>query len=371
MLVDDRRNQAPVSLPEGAEDAIRALLRHSVPQNTADALRSDWDRFHSWCGANGYASMPAAPEVLQWYVTAHANAITESGAWMYAPSTLARWVSSINTRHTSAGLEAPGRHPAVTATLRALRRARAATPARRAPLLVDDARTIVGHARFTAATAPQMLGERRDTAILLLGLAGALRRSEIVALTGSDVRKHPADGLYLTIRRSKSDKHSKGRTVTIPRGDDIDTCPVCALHRWVETLTAWNTHGAEAAHRTATQNPAPTEHVCTTTELHIHHLGHLFRRITKSGTIGPQPLTGQSVCAIVKRRAAQAGYNETQVAQLGAHSLRAGFVTQAVRAGATAQMIMTQTGHTDERMVRLYSRQHAGLEGNAVTTLGL
>lgn len=75
--------------------------------------------------------------------------------------------------------------------------------------------------------------------------------------------------------------------------------------------------------------------------------------------------------SMIQRRARQAGFAAEVVATLGGHSLRAGFVTQAVRNGATTQTIMTQTGHSDERMVALYSRQHAGLVGNAVTTLGL
>lgn len=371
MLSHPTPDPGTVALPEGAEAAIRSLIRHSVPDNTAAALRGDWDRFQGWCTTNGYVAMPAATEVLQWYITSHANAITDDGTWLYAPSTLSRWVSSINTRHTSAGLPAPGRHPAVTATLRALRRARAATPARRAPILVDDARRIITAARDQATTPARCVGERRDTAILLLGLAGALRRSEIVALTGPDIHKHPIDGLYVTIRRSKSDRNARGRTVTLPYGADVNTCPVCALHRWVEILDAWDTGGKTAALQVAAKDPRPTEHVCHNTPLHLDRHAHLFRRISKAGTLGPQHLTGQSVCAIVKRRATQAGYDDKTVSSFGAHSLRAGFVTQAVRSGATSQMIMSQTGHTDERMVRLYSRQHAGLEGNAVTTLGL
>lgn len=371
MLAHSNAPSGQVDLPAGAEEAIRSLIRHSVPDNTAAALRSDWDRFQGWCNTNGYVAMPAAPEVLQWYITSHANAITDDGTWLYAPSTLSRWVSSINTRHTAAGLVAPGRHPAVATTLRALRHARAATPARRAPLLVDDVRRMVAAARAGATTPAMRVGERRDTAILLLGLAGALRRSEIVALTGPDIRPHPDDGLYVTIRRSKSDRNSRGRTVTIPFGDHVDTCPVCALHRWADVLDAWTDGGKDSALHAAGEDPQPNRHICHTTALHLDHHGHLFRRISKAGTIGPQQLTGQSVCAIVKRRAAQAGYDDRAVASFGAHSLRVGFVTQAVRSGATSQMIMSQTGHTDERMVRLYSRQHAGLEGNAVTTLGL
>jgi integrase len=97
----------------------------------------------------------------------------------------------------------------------------------------------------------------------------------------------------------------------------------------------------------------------------------LFRPVSPTGIIGDTPLTGQAVHAVIKRRATQAGFGPDLVAQLGGHSLRVGFVTQAIRNGATTQTVMAQTGHSDERMVSLYARRHAGLIGNAVTQIGL
>lgn len=75
--------------------------------------------------------------------------------------------------------------------------------------------------------------------------------------------------------------------------------------------------------------------------------------------------------AAVRRRATAAGYDETLVARLGGHSLRAGFVTQAFRNGAEAHAIMRQTGHTTPGMLEVYAREHAPLIGNAVTDIGL
>jgi len=82
-------------------------------------------------------------------------------------------------------------------------------------------------------------------------------------------------------------------------------------------------------------------------------------------------MSGDAVAAMIQRRAANAGYTPAQVDLLGGHSLRAGFVTEAFRAGADAYSIMRQTGHKDPKMLEVYAREHAPLVGNAVTRLDL
>ena len=82
-------------------------------------------------------------------------------------------------------------------------------------------------------------------------------------------------------------------------------------------------------------------------------------------------MSGDAIAAMIQRRAGQAGYGPAQTQQLGGHSLRAGFVTEAFRAGADAYAIMRQTGHRSPMMQEIYAREHALLVGNAVTRLGL
>jgi len=178
----------------------------------------------------------------------------------------------------------------------------------------------------------------------------------------------------VTVRRSKTDRSARGRTVTLPYGSDPHTCPVCAYRRWREVLDAWDESGREAVvDLLGTSTADPAEHCCRGLAAGRTQDGDrpLFRPVHHSGTVGTTALSGQSVHSMIQRRARRAGFSDDLVATLGGHSLRAGFVTQAVRGGATTQTIMTQTGHADERMVALYSRHHAGLVGNAVTRLGL
>ncbi|UYP20999.1 site-specific integrase [Rhodococcus sp. Z13] len=356
---------------------MRRLRSKASSDNTRAAQLSDWAIFTRWCERTGHTPLPADPEQVSWFLTEKAAELRPDGRWAYAPSTLTRWVSTINRMHTLAGLPAPGTDPAVRDLLRGLRRERATPPARRTPLLTDDIRTILAAMRTEAAAAgwAERVAERRDAAILLMGLAGALRRSELTGLRVADVVPHRADGLYVTVRRSKSDRAAQGRTVTLPYGSDPHTCPVCAYRRWRQVLDVWDGGGRPAvAELLAVADTGPDEHCCrglAAGSTRPEGERPLFRPVHRTGSVGAAALSGQSVHSMIQRRARRAGFSEELVATLGGHSLRAGFVTQAVRGGATTQTIMTQTGHADERMVALYSRHHAGLVGNAVTRLGL
>ena len=364
---------APPNLPDGAEDAMRRLREKASSDNTRAAHTADWDKFVRWCEGSGNTPLPASPELLGWYLTEKSGDLRPDGRWAYAPSTLARWVATINKVHALAGLPVPGRNETVRDLLRGIRRSRATPAARRTPLLTEDVRAIVGTMRAASTGFADRVAERRDSALLLMGLAGALRRSELCGIAVSDVVAHRSDGLYVTIRRSKTDRDAHGRVVTLQYGRDPQTCPVCAYRRWREVLDVWDDGGRAAAVSLLED---------AVDELGDHHCRGLasktagpdralFRPVHRTGSIGSGVLTGQSVHSMIRRRARQAGFSPELVATLGGHSLRAGFVTQAVRNGATTQTIMTQTGHADERMVALYSRHHAGLVGNAVTELGL
>jgi len=362
-------------VPDTVTDAMRRLRDKAASGNTRAAHLSDWGIFTRWCESTGHIPLPATPEQLGWFLTEKAAELRPDGRWAYAPSTLSRWVSTINKLHALAGHPRPGQHESVRELLRGIRRDRATPPARRTPLLTDDIRTILIDMRTTARDGdwPDRAAERRDSALLLIGLAGALRRSELSGLVVSDVVPHRADGLYVTVRRSKTDRQARGRAVTLPYGADPHTCPVCAYRRWREVLDAWGDGGRDAlAALLAGDADGFENHCCRGLSVGGSDGDRpLFRPVHRSGSLGAGALSGQSVHSMIQRRALRAGFSADLVATLGGHSLRAGFVTQAVRNGATTQTIMTQTGHADERMVALYSRHHAGLVGNAVTHLGL
>ena len=163
----------------------------------------------------------------------------------------------------------------------------------------------------------------RDRAVLLVGFAGAFRRSELVALTVEDITPH-AHGIELLIRRSKTDQEGEGRTVFVPLAKSVERCPVKALQAWLDLA------GIGA--------------------------GPIFRRINRhDGIVGDAALTGQSVALILKSAVAHSKGVEASKAISG-HSLRAGFVTEAATIGMQTSVIMGQTGHKSLEMVMRYIR---------------
>jgi integrase len=169
---------------------------------------------------------------------------------------------------------------------------------------------------------------KRDRALLLLGFAGAFRRSELVALTVADLIEAEG-GFRVLIRRSKTDQEGQGQEIAIPAGGKLR--PVEAIKTWL------------AAARIAT--------------------GPVFRPVAKGGRVLPQPLTDRSVANIVKAYAAEAGLDPDL---FSGHSLRAGFLTSAAEAGASLLKMAEVSRHASLDTLRGYVRRadlfrdHAG-----------
>ncbi|GGM09419.1 tyrosine-type recombinase/integrase [Nakamurella endophytica] len=383
-------SEQPAPAQELGADAVRrvwAAVEASTALATKAAYRSDWARFERWCHEQGQASLPAHPLTVAAYVTEAAGEqrppkVGESGSgtrWRYSPATLARWVSSINQFHTAAGLDAPGRAEVVRRALAGIRRGRATPPARRAPLLLEDIRQLLETLRLAFHQWPAGVIARRDAALLLLGFATAARRSELVGLTVGDVAVHRVDGLHITVRKSKTDQEARGTVKAVPYGRDPQTCPPCAYTRWRQLLdTAADLSPAEqrrpvmAALFQQAGDPGVDGHVCRVDlPAPTDPTAPLFPTVHKTGALSGRGMSGQAVNEVLARRAAAAGYTDAQIAKLGGHSLRSGFVTEAFRQGADAHAIMRQTGHRNPTILETYAREHAPLVGNAVTKLGL
>jgi integrase len=183
-------------------------------------------------------------------------------------------------------------------------------------------------------TLPDSLLGIRDRALLLVGFAGAFRRSELVGLDVADV-EFKREGLVVTLERSKTDQEGAGRKIGIPYGSNPATCPVRALQAWLEASA--------------------------TTE------GALFRTMNRHGHVKDR-LSGQGVAIVVKRCAEAAGLNPDDYA---GHSLRSGLATSAAAAGVSERAIMNQTGHKSVNMVRRYIREGSLFRENAAAGVGL
>ncbi len=215
------QSSGPTTLAATDIDLVQALkfARAEKAPATRRAYRSDFDLFRSWCEAKGLAGLPAQPETIAAFLAA------EAGRGIKA-ATIGRRVAAIRYAHKLAGHEPPTNSEVVKATVRGIRRSIGAAKTRKAPLLAEVARAM-------AQAAPPSLKGLRDRAMLLLGFAGAFRRSELVALDVSDIQEEE-DGARVTIRRSKTDQEGIGVTIAVVRGGTASTCPVRALRAWLQ-----------------------------------------------------------------------------------------------------------------------------------------
>jgi integrase len=129
--------------------------------------------------------------------------------------------------HQAAGFEdspASTKHFVVGQVLKGARRTLGVAQKCKDPLLVNDIR------RLLEACPKNLLG-LRDRALILIGFVGAFRRSELCAMTVSDL-SFSASGLVISVPRSKADQEQAGDKVAIPFGEHDDTYPIRALRQW-------------------------------------------------------------------------------------------------------------------------------------------
>jgi integrase len=345
-------------------ERIHHFQRESLAPNTRRAVRGQWDIFTRWCAVQGFDPLPAEPLVVAAYLTYAADLLDSTGEWFYAPSTLSHWLSSINKVHCLAGLPKPGEHRDVANTLEGICRERARPTARKAPLLLDGLRkTLV---EIDRTSWPHGVIGHRDAAILTIGFGGAFRRSELAALELRDISIHPENGLHIRVRRSKTDQQGSGLLKAIPFGISPLTCAPCAYIQWLGVLSAGSKSRSDLEN--VVRGASVTEHACRESVPVLDGRQPFLRPVMKNGAIKERHITGNVVNDVVKRRVAIIGLNP---GDYGAHSLRAGFVTEAFRAGATHHEIMRQTGHRSPDTVEIYSREANPLDSNAVVKLGL
>jgi integrase len=209
--------------------------------------------------------------------------------------------AAIRYLHYLAGCAVPTAEAVVGETLAGIRR----DAAQRGEFPAKKLAAAVGVLREILAPIGDDLRGRRDRALLLVGFAGALRRSELAAIQVEHLEAAPR-GLRLTLPLSKGDRDGKGVTVALPLGT-TDLCPVRALRRWQDAAGLTD--------------------------------GPLFRRIwtpparggvPRPPTVGTQPIDGRTVARIVQARAAAAGFD---AATLGGHSLKRGALTTGMDLG--------------------------------------
>jgi len=313
------RQAGQIALTE-ALAAARTYAERSLSASTRRGYARDLAAFQIWCQARAVTALPAAPQTLAAYLAD--LALTDR------PATIGRKLAAIAVAHRDAGLESPTEHGMVKRTLAGIRREKGTAPHQKAALLVDDLRRIV-------APLGASLLDRRDRALILLGFAAALRRSELVALRVEDVR-FEEEGLVLRLRQSKTNQEGRLETIAVAYGSEPTTCPVRALRAWLAAAGIVD--------------------------------GPLFCGLTPQGGLRSTALGDRMVAHVVKRRCKAVGIDPSAVA---GHSLRRGFATAAARAKKPDRVIKRHGRWKSTAMLDRYIEDGTRWGDNASAGLGL
>ncbi|WP_298164565.1 site-specific integrase [Novosphingobium sp.] len=299
--------------------AARGYRAQAKAVNTLRAYTSDWSQFEGWCDERSLDPLPALPEAVATYLAS----LAVKGK---ADTTIGRSLAAIGWRHRQEGLSAPVQRDdrmVIADTLAGIRREAKARPsARKAAITARELAAMI------AAAEGQGTRTIRDRAIMALGLAAALRRSELVALELRDVEM-VNKGLKLTLRHSKTDQEGEGQVIAVPLGKTLK--PVELLKAWLSVRG-----GLE---------------------------GPLFYQIDPQGRLTDLPMSDRSIARLIQKYAGRTGLDPEM---FGGHSLRAGFLTEASRNGATIAKMQEVSRHKKVEVLLGYIRStelfddHAG-----------
>lgn len=312
------------SLTTVQEREVDAFVLNAKAPKTRAAYRQSWKTFSEWCAAQGIQPLGAPPK----FVAAYLVHLQSRGI---RPATMDLFLAAFSYAHNLAEVASSRHHPLVGATRSGIRRAMGSLQRKKAPVTLDVLETFV-----RGIPRPGTLSWFRTRALLLIGFAGAWRRSELATVHTSDLRwvaDERANGVHIFLPRSKADQEGKGQSKYFPRSSRKDMCPCVALESWLRAA------GIED--------------------------GWVFpalvgRRVQPS----LRPISGWSICEIVKDCARRAGLDP---AHYGGHSLRAGFITDRLEAGHDPFLIIKQTGQSNLTTLQKYDRR--SLERSGVARL--
>lgn len=324
---------------ERLADRARDYVDAASSANTRRAYTSDWKHFSGWCRRQGLEVLPPSPQTVGLYITACASGAATADRQANSVATIERRLSALTWNYAQAGtpLDRTDRH--IATVLAGIRNTHGAPPRQKEAVLPED--VIAMLETLDRGT----LRGLRDRAMMLLGFAGGLRRSEIVGL---DVNRDDTEdgqgwveildkGMIVTLRGKTG-----WREIEIGRGSSDATCPIVALQTWLK----------------------------------LARIGHgpLFRRVTGQGKdVGPDRLNDQQVARLVKRAALAAGVRGDlpegeREEKFAGHSLRAGLASSAE---VDERYVQKQLGHASAEQTRRYQRRRDRFRVNLTKAAGL
>jgi integrase len=317
-------------------DTARDYARAAASDNTLKAYAKDWAHFARWCRMKGAEPLPPSPEMIGLYLADLASGSSPSPA--LSVSTIDRRLSGLAWNYAQRGFSLDRKNRHIATVLAGIKRKHARPPVQKEAILAEDILAMV-------ATLPFDLRGLRDRAILLLGYAGGLRRSEIVSL---DVHKDdtPDSGGWIEIFDKGAllalNAKTGWREVEISRGSKDQTCPVRALEQWL--------HFAKI------------------------DFGPVFVGTSRDGKRASETrLNDKHVARLIKRTVLDAGIRselpeKDRLALFSGHSLRAGLASSAE---VDERYVQKQLGHASAEMTRRYQRRRDRFRVNLTKAAGL
>ena len=332
------QDQTPAHLANLA-DRARSYVEAASSANTRKAYASDWKHFSAWCRRSNLAPLPPQPQTVGLYITACASGTVDRSAKANSVSTIERRLSSLSWNYAQRGLSLDRRDRHIATVMAGIRNSHAKPPVQKEAVMAEDIIAMV------ETLDRGSLRGLRDRAMLLIGFAGGLRRSEIVGL---DLKADQTEdgrgwieildkGMLITLRGKTG-----WREVEVGRGSADATCPVVAIETWIKF--------AKLAH------------------------GALFRRVTGQGkAVGSERLNDKEVARLVKRAAMAAGVRGDlseieRASKFSGHSLRAGLASSAE---VDERYVQKQLGHASAEMTRRYQRRRDRFRVNLTKATGL
>ncbi len=330
-----------------------SFTEEDMAKSSLNAYLSDWEDFCMWCNQNSRQFMPASPHTVADYLEDRAKnswvGFSGKGRELKEKSplkwnSLDRRLTAISKIHQYTGFEFIRKDPAIKRTLSGIKRSLSKEQThrilevRKSPVLMEDIKKMV-------EAIPETLAGKRDRALLLIGFAAALRRSELANIHKEHLT-FQKEGILLLLPWSKTGM----REIPIPYGSNFATCPIRALQEWIDAAKI--------------------------------NSGPIFRAVNRHGNVQPNALSDKAVVLIITRNSyiretvktaeeKQTTDSTVAVPDFGGHSLRAGFVTQAILNDVPEHAIMAHTGHKKSDTLKKYIRDVNKWKNNAASKLGL
>lgn len=301
--------------------------KKSKSSNSIRAYRFAWTKFTDWCEASGYTPLSPPAKSHELLIGLFIAAMAKSRN--LKPASLTAYLAGIKHFYAEKGIRVDTRHEEIRKAMAGIRRELGTKQTQKLPLTTDNIKLLIDSIGRVVKPI-----ESRDKALILVGFAGAFRRSELVGIDYEHLAFGPG-GVSILVPSSKTDQEGAGRVVDIPFSSNENYCPVRALQAW---LTC-----------------------CKVTT------GPVFRPVTKGGKVQPSRLGDRTVAVMLKKRCNPFGFSD----DIAGHSLRAGHVTSAIQKKTPETWIMRQTGHTSVDTLRKYERLNREFEANSAATIGL